>query len=147
MLYLLHIFICLCLLHCVACLGVGGERFLSIFVPFYNQFSQVNLSPMFLPIINYDETPHVQAQGSRSKTVGTGTAAAQHWSDFEEISHIQGLRRSPSKMVGRVKSHLESNPIPARDAQSTQTYLVHTKTQRSHRTIFGYLLRKMFNWF
>ena len=32
------------------------------------------------------------------------------------IPHIQGQRRSPSKMVGGVKSHLESNSIPARDA-------------------------------
>ena len=27
--------------------------------------------------------------------------------------HVQGQRRSPSKMVGGVKSHLESNPIPS----------------------------------
>ena len=33
-------------------------------------------------------------------------------------------------MVGGAKSHLESNPIPARD---TQTNLVHTRTQRPHR--------------
>ena len=32
----------------------------------------------------------------------------------------QGQRRSPNKMVG-VKSHLESNPIPTRDAQRPQT--------------------------
>ena len=134
MLYLLHIFyMCVSVTLC-SLSGCWGGGFLSIFVPFYNQFSQVNLIPMFLPIINCEEIPHVQRKRSCSKTVGTGTAAPQHWSDFEEISHIQGLRRSPSKMVGRVKSHLESNPIPARDAQSTQTYLVHTKTQRSHRT-------------
>ena len=32
-----------------------------------------------------------------------------------------------------VKSHLESNPIPARDAQRAQTNLVCNRTQRSHR--------------
>ena len=31
----------------------------------------------------------------------------QHWSDCEEIPHIQGQRRSPTKMVGEAKSHLE----------------------------------------
>ena len=32
-----------------------------------------------------------------------------------QISHVQGKRRSPSKMVGGAKSCLESNPVPARD--------------------------------
>ena len=59
--------------------------------------------------------------------------AAQCWSTCEEISHVQGQRRSPSKMVGGAKSHLESNPLPARDAQRAQTDLVCTKTQRPHR--------------
>ena len=39
----------------------------------------------------------------------------------KKIPHIQGQRKSPSKMVGGVKSHLESNPIPARDAWRAQT--------------------------
>ena len=47
----------------------------------------------------------------------------------KKISHIQGQRRSPSKTVGGVKSHLESNPLPTRDAQRVQTKLVHTRTQ------------------
>ena len=47
--------------------------------------------------------------------------------------HIQGQRRSPSKMVGRVKLCLETNPVPARDAQRNQTKLVCTRTQRTHR--------------
>ena len=51
----------------------------------------------------------------------------------KKIPHIQGQRRSPSKMVGGAKSHLESNPIPTRDAQRAQTNLVHTRTQRPHR--------------
>ena len=67
------------------------------------------------------------------KTVGAGTAAVQGWSNLEEIPHVQEQRRSPRKIVGGVKSHLESNPIPTRDAQRAQTYLVHTRTQRPHR--------------
>ena len=43
-----------------------------------------------------------------------------------KISRIQGQRRSPRKTVERVKLHLESNPIPARDTQRAQTkYYVH----------------------
>ena len=45
----------------------------------------------------------------------------------KEISHVQGQRRSPSKMVGGAKSHLESNPIPARAARRAQTKPVHTR--------------------
>ena len=37
------------------------------------------------------------------------------------IPHIQGKRRSHSKMIGGAKLHLEPNPISARDAQSAQT--------------------------
>ena len=40
---------------------------------------------------------------------------------------MSGEKEKPSKMVGGVKSHLESNPIPAREAQSAQTYLVHIR--------------------
>ena len=80
-----------------------------------------------------EEIPHVQGQRSPSKTVGAGVAAVQCWSDFEDISHVQGQRRGPSKMVGGVKSHLESNPIPATDAQRAQANLVCTRTQKPHR--------------
>ena len=45
----------------------------------------------------------------------------------KKITHVQGQRRSPRKMVGGAKLHLESNPIPARDAQN----LVHTR--KPHR--------------
>ena len=58
--------------------------------------------------------------------------AEQCWSNFEEIPHNKGQRRSPSKMVEGVKSHLESNPISARDTQRAQTNLVHTSTERPH---------------
>ena len=37
--------------------------------------------------------------------------AAWCCSNFEEIPHTQGQRRSLSKLVEGVKSHLESNPI------------------------------------
>ena len=36
------------------------------------------------------------------------------------IPHVQGQRRSPNKTVGGTKSHLESNPIPTRDARRAQ---------------------------
>ena len=48
----------------------------------------------------------------------------------KEIPHIQWQSRNPSKMVGVVKSCLESNPIPARDVQLKQN-LGHKR--RSHR--------------
>ena len=60
----------------------------------------------------------------------TGAVAACHWSNSEEIPHVRRQRRNPSKMVGRAKAPLESNPITTRDAQ---TYLVDTRTQRPHR--------------
>ena len=49
-----------------------------------------------------------------------------HWwenvgSHQRKISHIHGHRRSPNKTVRRAKSCLESNSIPARDTQRTQT--------------------------
>ena len=37
-------------------------------------------------------------------------------------------------MVGGEKSHLESNPIAARDTWRAQTNLVHTRTQRFTET-------------
>ena len=55
--------------------------------------------------------------------LGTGAVTLQPWSNFEEIPHVQGQRRSPSKMVGGAKLHLESNSIPVRDAQRAQTTL------------------------
>ena len=58
-----------------------------------------------------EEIPNVQGQRSPSRMVGARAAAVQCWSDSEEDTHIQEQRRSPSKMVGGAKSHLESNPI------------------------------------
>ena len=66
------------------------------------------------------------------------------WIQPKKITQVQGQRRSPSKKVGGVKSHLESNPIPARDTWRAQTNLVHTRAQRTHRdwarTVFKCLL-------
>ena len=64
----------------------------------------------------------------------------------KKISHIQGQRRNPSKMIKWTKSHLESNPILSRDTQRAQTNLVSTRTQRPHRdwarAVFERLLRR-----
>ena len=53
-------------------------------------------------------------------------------------------REALAKMVGEVKSHLESNHIPIRNAQRAQTNLVCTRTQGPHRdrdrTVFEHLL-------
>ena len=57
----------------------------------------------------------------------------QHGNDWEKIPHVQG-QRSPSKMVGGMNLHLESNAIPARNGQKAQTNLVHTRTQRPTET-------------
>ena len=56
----------------------------------------------------------------------------------KKIPYVQGQRRSPSKMVGGVKLHLESNPIPTRDAQRAQTKpCAHQETpQRLCQTCF-----------
>ena len=53
----------------------------------------------------------------------------------KKIPHVQGPRRSPSKMAVGVKLHLESNPLPTRDAQRAQTNLVCNRTQRHHRDL------------
>ena len=54
----------------------------------------------------------------------------------KSIPHVQRQRRSLSKMVGGVKSHLESKPIPSRDARRAQTKpCVHEETpQRLSQT-------------
>ena len=60
-----------------------------------------------------------------------------HWqenvgSHQKNILQIQGQRRSPRNMVRGAQLCLESNPIPARDAQRAKTNLVCTRTQRPH---------------
>ena len=51
------------------------------------------------------------------------------WIPPKKIPHVQRQRRSPSKTVGGAKLHLESNPIPTRDAWRAQTKPVCTRTQ------------------
>ena len=62
-----------------------------------------------------EEIPHIQGQRSPSKMVGTGVVAVWRRNDFEEIPHIQVQRRSPSKMVGGVKS----GPRDSTEAETT----------------------------
>ena len=70
--------------------------------------------------------------------------AGSHKKKKKKIPHVQEQRRIPSKSVGGVKFHLDSNPLSTRDAQRAQTNLVCTRTQRCHRdwarTVFEYLL-------
>ena len=67
----------------------------------------------------------------------------------KKIPHVQGQRRSPSKMVEGAILHLESNPISTREAQRVQTNLVWTRTKRPHRdwarTMFECLLQR-YRW-
>ena len=65
--------------------------------------------------------------------VGAGAVAAQHWSEFEEIPHVQGQRRSPNKMVEVVKSHLESNPTPNRNAEGSNKPCMHQDPETPQR--------------
>ena len=81
----------------------------------------------------HEEIHYVQHQRNPGKMVGAGVAAAWCWSGCEEIPHVQRQRTSPSKMEGGANSHLESNPISARDAQRAETSLVRTRTQGPHR--------------
>ena len=53
---------------------------------------------------------------------------------LDSVGYVHGQKRSLSKMVGGEKLCLESNPIPARDAQRAQTNLLHTRTQTPPQT-------------
>ena len=72
-------------------------------------------------------------QRNSSKMIGAGAVAAQHWSEFEEIPHVQGQRRSPNKMVEVVKSHLESNPTPNRNAEGSNKPCMHQDPETPQR--------------
>ena len=45
------------------------------------------------------------------------------WIPPKKIPHVQRQRRSPKKMLGRAKSRLVSNPIPARDLKDSNEIL------------------------
>ena len=66
---------------------------------------------------------HPRAEKLQQDDIGAGAVARRYWSDFEEISHVQGQRRSSTKIVEGERLCLESNPIPARNFQRTQIYL------------------------
>ena len=77
--------------------------------------------------------------------------AVLHWSGSCKVlgwflgdTPCPSVKEKSSKMVRGVNSHLDSNPIPANDAQGAQTNLVHTRTQGPHRdwdrTVFEHLL-------
>ena len=51
------------------------------------------------------------------------------------IPHVQGQRRSPSKMVGWAKLCLESNPILVKDTWKAQTKPGHTRIQGLHKRL------------
>ena len=65
-------------------------------------------------------TPKLQLTGEQSSIGECWTPPRKN------IPYIQGQRRSPSKMVGGMKLCLESNPIPNRNAQRTQTKILCT---------------------
>ena len=80
-----------------------------------------------------EEIPHLQRQISPSKMVGARVTAVLYWSNFEEIPPHPKAKEKPQNMVRGTKFHLESNPIPARDAQWALTNLMCTRTQKPHR--------------
>ena len=71
------------------------------------------------------------------------------WLQPNKIPYFQGQRRSHSKMVGGVKSHLESNSIPIRDAWRAQTKPCAHQNQETPQKlsqacvwVFEYLLQR-----
>ena len=60
--------------------------------------------------INAREVVTIRKDPQVNKFCGSVAVAVQHWSNFKEIPHIQGQRRSPIKTVGGAKSCLESTP-------------------------------------
>ena len=58
--------------------------------------------------------PHTDFSGGRSGGLvfPAGAAAVRHWSDFKEIPHIQGQRRSPNKIGRRGKIVFRIKPLP-----------------------------------
>ena len=47
----------------------------------------------------------------QSAPVPAGVVAARHWSDFEEIPHVQGQRRSPRKTVGKISFRIKPHTL------------------------------------
>ena len=82
-----------------------------------------------------EQIPHIQGQRSPSKTGGTGAAVRREPTSKgkgEAPADGRRAKEKPQQMVGGAKLHLESNPIPARDAQRAQTNRVCTRTRGPH---------------
>ena len=81
-------------------------------------------------------------------TIYTILSMNNHWQENvgshqkkkKRTPHVQGQQRSPSKMVGGAKLHLESNAIPTRDTWRAQTkpcaYQDSETPQRLTKTVF-----------
>ena len=106
-----------------------------LFITFFFVCVRMCLFALGLGLSFFGGIQHFPVDGCSAASCNFGvlTGEDEHMSFYSAILEVQGQRRSPSKMVGGVKSHLESNPIPARDAQRAQTNLVCNRTQRSHR--------------
>ena len=97
-----------------------------------------SLRKVFLSLPPRAEKPHWDSRLWSSRCV------ALEWL-LGNIPHPRA-KEKPQQGGWRCETFLESNPIPTRDAQRAQTYLVCTRTQRSHRDwdrpVFGCLLRR-----
>ena len=67
-----------------------------------------------------------------SASAPAGAAAGRRWSDFEEIPHVQGQRRSPSKTVGKITFRIKPHTLQRRPEGSNIPY-VHQDPETSQR--------------
>ena len=66
----------------------------------------------------------------------------------QKDTHVQGQRRSPSKMVGGVKFSLKSNPIPGRDTRMAQTKpCAHQKTPQRLNQSCLWMFECLLQWY
>ena len=103
-------------IHTVKGFGIVNKAEVDIFLElscfFYDTANVGNLvsgSSAFLKssLYMWKSSVHVLLKRSLNDFEHYLASVYQHWSDCEEIPHIQGQRRSPTKMVGEAKSHLE----------------------------------------
>ena len=125
---------------------ISSNIFLHIFSFFFCEPYKVNVGEFNIVWVwwlcgtgaAWGDIPHARSEKPR-KMVGAGAVVRRYPTS-------KGKRRSPRKMVAGANSHLESNPITARDSQRAQTNLVHIRTQRPHRdwdkTVFEHLLQR-----
>ena len=59
----------------------------------------------------------------KSELAAKQSSTGECWIPPKKIPHVQRQRRSPKKMLGRAKSRLVSNPIPARDLKDSNEIL------------------------